>query len=69
MDGNFPFATNATYTCDQGYGQRDGIVVRVCLNDRSSNGLFNGSPAVCEGRFFIDLSLFMCLFSIIMQIL
>ena len=49
--GFYPFGTTATYSCDTGYGQRDGIIVRMCDSDGSSDvGSFKGGAGVCEGN-------------------
>lgn len=50
-EGTFSFGTSATYSCDQGFGQRDGVVGRTCIGrGNSSIGEFSGLPTTCEGR-------------------
>ena len=57
-DGSYSFGTVATYTCDEGYGQRGGVLRRTCGGDGSSNrGAFSGEPGLCEGMLYLSQSI------------
>lgn len=43
--------TNATYSCDRGYGLDGGDVVRTCLmNGYSPDGVWSGMEPACVGE-------------------
>ena len=46
----FDFGTNATYSCDSGFGLSGGDAVRTCDGGGSSpNGVWDGAAPTCEG--------------------
>ena len=51
---SLPFVseTMATYFCDTGFGLSGGDVTSICGGDGSSpNGMWSGTPPVCEGTY------------------
>ncbi len=42
--------TNATYSCDTGYGLSGGNPVRTCVSSDSGPGEWSGTALTCEGQ-------------------
>lgn len=50
------FRTTASYNCSSGFGL-NGPQSRMCVDDGTGMGLFNGSEPTCERKFSISLDI------------